>query len=170
MYYSNYYPKIAFPMPWPYDVQYRNCIPVYVGKTYEDRYTTPYYRSPKTEKNKNIIRRYFQTVINGQNLNAAKDFIAKDYIQHNPTFPPGLQAFIDTFKNIFEQRPGFHAEIKRMIAEDDYVVVHSHVTGSPTDRGNALVDIYRLKNGKIVEHWDVIQPVPEQSANPYTMF
>jgi predicted SnoaL-like aldol condensation-catalyzing enzyme len=61
-------------------------------------------------------------------------------------------------------------EIKRIIAEGDYVVLHSHLILKPGDRGSAVVEIFRLENGKIVEHWDVAQEVPETSANNNTLF
>ncbi|WP_342791211.1 nuclear transport factor 2 family protein [Streptomyces montanus] len=61
-------------------------------------------------------------------------------------------------------------DFKRALADGDLVMLHSHVTTSPTDRGTAAADILRLKNGKIVEHWDVLQAVPETSANDNTMF
>ena len=66
--------------------------------------------------------------------------------------------------------PDFRMETKRLIAEGDYVVAHNHLIRKPGERGTAVVDIFRLENGKIVEHWDVVQEVPETSANHNTMF
>jgi predicted SnoaL-like aldol condensation-catalyzing enzyme len=66
--------------------------------------------------------------------------------------------------------PESKGEIKRVIAEGDLVAIHNHVTSNPTDRGRAVVDIFRLENGRVVEHWDVVQDVPEKSANTNTMF
>ena len=69
-----------------------------------------------------------------------------------------------------EKFPNSRSEIKRAWAEGDYVILHVHSVREPGQRGRAIVDIFRLENGKIVEHWDVIQDVPEKSANDNTMF
>jgi predicted SnoaL-like aldol condensation-catalyzing enzyme len=93
------------------------------------------------------------------------------YIQHNPLAADGFQAFIDFVKAYTGANPQLHVDIKRVIGECDLVVTHSHITTSPSDRGQAVADIFRLnRKGKVVEHWDVIQPVPETSANDNTMF
>jgi predicted SnoaL-like aldol condensation-catalyzing enzyme len=93
------------------------------------------------------------------------------YIQHNPQAADGFQAFIDFVKFFTTQNPQLHVDIKRVIGECDMVVTHSHLTLSPSDRGSAVADIFRLnRQGKVVEHWDVIQAVPDTSANDNTMF
>ena len=69
-----------------------------------------------------------------------------------------------------EKFPNRSSEIKRVMAEGDLVVLHVHSKPSPEDRGSAIIDIFRVENGKIVEHWDVIQPIPEKAANTNTMF
>ena len=66
--------------------------------------------------------------------------------------------------------PQSHSEVKRSFAEGDYVIVHVHAVREPGTRGSAIVDIFRLENGKIVEHWDVAQPIPEKAANSNGMF
>jgi predicted SnoaL-like aldol condensation-catalyzing enzyme len=72
---------------------------------------------------------------------------------------------------IMADHPDAHGEIKRVFADGDYVILHSHWHGlSDNPRGEAVVDIFRLENGKMVEHWDVIQPIPETAANNNTMF
>jgi predicted SnoaL-like aldol condensation-catalyzing enzyme len=80
----------------------------------------------------------------------------------------GLRKFVAWMR---ANRPDAHGEIKRAFADGDYVILHSHwhgLTDSP--RGEAVVDIYRCENGKVVEHWDAIQPIPETAANNNTMF
>ena len=95
----------------------------------------------------------------------------KLYIQHNPNAADGPQAFIDFvtfFKTLF---PDMNIDIVRTIAECDPVITHGHFTLFPEDRGNAVMDIFRLDNtGRIVEHWDVVQAIPETSANDNGMF
>jgi predicted SnoaL-like aldol condensation-catalyzing enzyme len=98
-------------------------------------------------------------------------YVGPVYIQHNPQAADGAQAFIDFVKFYTGQNPQLHVDIKRVIAECDLVVTHSNIKTSPDVRGDAVADIFRIdKHGKIVEHWDVIQPVPETSANDNTMF
>lgn len=95
----------------------------------------------------------------------------KLYIQHNPGAADGTQAFIDFvlfFKGMFAD---MNIEIVRTIAQCDLVMTHGHLTLFPGDPGLAVADIFRLDNtGRIVEHWDVVQEVPEESLNDNGMF
>ncbi len=88
----------------------------------------------------------------------------------NPGAAEGPEAFIGVVKWFAQTYPDFRMESKRVIAEGDHVVLHSHMIRQTGDRGMAVVDIFRLENGKIVEHWDVVQEVPETPANANTMF
>ena len=97
-------------------------------------------------------------------------YLGPHYRQHNPGAADGPEPFIGTVKRFAQTYPDFRMEAKRIIAEGNYVVLHSHLILKPGDRGTAVVDIFRLENGKIVEHWDVVQEVPETSANNNTMF
>jgi predicted SnoaL-like aldol condensation-catalyzing enzyme len=92
------------------------------------------------------------------------------YIQHNPVAadgPEGLKAFIQFLRDKF---PNSRSEIKRVFADGDFVIVHVHAIREPGTRGRAIIDIFRLENGKVVEHWDVAQDVPEKAANSNGMF
>ncbi len=84
--------------------------------------------------------------------------------------PDGKAPFVNFFTEKFQKNPQAKNEIKRAIAEGNLVVLHVHSTENEKDRGRAIVDIFRVENGKIVEHWDVIQNIPEQSKNTNTMF
>ena len=101
---------------------------------------------------------------------AVAKYAGPQYIQHNPDTPDGAAAFVESTKKFIAQFPGVSVEIRRVIAEGDFVVTHDLVKLSPGDRGLAGIDIFRLENGRIVEHWDARQPVPEKSANNNTMF
>jgi len=122
------------------------------------------------ENNEKVVTEFYDLAINQKNFEAASKFIGQRYTQHNPRAvdgPEGLKAFIDFLRDKF---PDYHSDIKRVFADGDYVILHVHNVPTPGSRGNAIVDIFKLENGKIVEHWDVRQEIPEQSANNNTMF
>jgi predicted SnoaL-like aldol condensation-catalyzing enzyme len=73
-------------------------------------------------------------------------------------------------KTVVEKFPASRSEITRVFADGDYVILHLHAVREPGTRGNAIVDIFKLENSKIVEHWDVVQPIPEKAANANGMF
>ncbi|HTU65426.1 MAG TPA: nuclear transport factor 2 family protein [Steroidobacteraceae bacterium] len=97
-------------------------------------------------------------------------YVGDKYIQHNPIAADGKEAAVEVLGKALQQLPGWTYTIKHAYADGDYAIVHSHVTMKPGDRGMAVVDIFRFEKGKVVEHWDVVQPVPEKSANDNTMF
>lgn len=101
---------------------------------------------------------------------AFEKYVGPYYRQHNPTVADGIDALIASMKVWLPANPGLRYEFKHLYSDGDRVIVHSHVTAGPQDRGMAVVDIFRIENGKIVEHWDVAQPVPEKPLNANTMF
>jgi predicted SnoaL-like aldol condensation-catalyzing enzyme len=122
------------------------------------------------EANKKIVVDFYEKALNQKDFEAAARHFGPRYIQHNPAVPDGpdgLRRLVDFLKEKF---PNSKSEIKRVIAEGDLVMLHVHSVRQPGERGRAIVDIFRVENGKIVEHWDVIQDVPEKSANTNTMF
>jgi len=121
-------------------------------------------------RNKKLVCDFYELAINQKNFEEARKFLGSTYVQHNPTIrdgEEGLRDFIDLFRDKF---PGSRVEFKRVIAQDDYVVLHSHGTSGPHPNGTALVDIFRVRDGEIVEHWDVMQEIPEGARNENSMF
>jgi predicted SnoaL-like aldol condensation-catalyzing enzyme len=97
-------------------------------------------------------------------------YVGDKYIQHNPIAPDGAQAAVEVLGKALVALPGWTYDFKHAYVDGDIVVLHSHVKMKADDRGMAVVDIFRFEKGKIVEHWDVVQPIPEKSANNNTMF
>ncbi len=128
--------------------------------------------SDNLARNKENVVAFYELAFNQHKLEeAVAKYVAESYIQHNPGVADGGKAFIDAFAPFLKEHPQSHADIKRVIAEDDLVVVHVHSQLTPEERGEAVIDIFRLdENGKIVEHWDVAQPIPEKTASGHTMF
>ena len=127
-------------------------------------------QSSQLELNKRVATEFYDAAINRKDFAAASQYLGSYYKQHNPTAADGaegLRAFIDFLKSRFPNQRG---EIKRVIAEGDLVVLHVHSTRGDDTPGRAIVDIFRIENGKVVEHWDVIQDIPAQSANANGMF
>lgn len=123
------------------------------------------------QQNKEVVRNFYELAFNKHKpAEAMKLYVGSKYIQHNPFADDGKQAFIDFFEAYFKKNPETFVSIKRMIAEDDLVLIHLHSKQNKNDRGRAVMDIFRLENGKIVEHWDAVQDIPEKSANTNTMF
>ena len=123
------------------------------------------------EANKRIVCEWNDLAINQRKPEeAVAKYLGPNYRQHNPGSTDGTESLIQTMKWFTQNFPELRMETKRIIAEGDTVVLHSHLILKPGDRGSAVVDIFRLENGKIVEHWDVVQEVPETSANTNTMF
>ena len=108
--------------------------------------------------------------LNKKDFDAAAKFFGPHYIQHNPTAPDGIEGFKAFLGFLREKFPDSRSEIKRAFADGDYVILHVHSVREKGTRGRAIVDIFRLENGKIVEHWDVVQEIPEKAANTNGMF
>ncbi len=125
----------------------------------------------ETSNPKKIVSEFFDMAfVQKHPIAAAKKYIsATQYIQHNPEAPNGRDAFIKGFAAYVESTD-YRCEIKRVLADANIVAVHSHCKESANDIGSAVVDIFRVENKLIVEHWDVLQVVPSKSANRNTMF
>lgn len=120
--------------------------------------------------NKKVVLDFYEKALNQKDFEAAAKHFGSKYIQHNPTAPDGIEGFKAFIAMRKEKTPNARGEIKRAFADGDYVILHVESHREPGDRGVAIVDIFRLEDGKIVEHWDVIQPIPEKAANSNGMF
>jgi predicted SnoaL-like aldol condensation-catalyzing enzyme len=122
------------------------------------------------EINKQNVIEFYDKAINQKDFEAASRYLGSKYIQHNPTAADGaegLKAFIQFLRDNY---PNAHSEIKRIYVDGDYVVLHVHSVREPGTRGRAIFDLFKLENGKIIEHWDAVQDIPEKSANSNGMF
>ena len=126
--------------------------------------------SSQQDQNKRIVTEFYEKALNQKDFDAAASYFGPHYIQHNPTARDGIEGFKAFIQTLREKFPNSHSEIKHAYADGDYVVLHVHAVREPGTRGLAIVDIFRLVNGKIVEHWDVRQDVPEKAANDNGMF
>ena len=124
----------------------------------------------REEQNKKTVVEFYEKAINQKDFDAVLKYLGPRYTQHNPNAADGatgLQAFLQFLR---ERYPDSHSKIKRVFADGDYVILHVHAIREPGTRGNAIVDIFKLENHKIVEHWDVNQEIPEKAANTNGMF
>lgn len=118
-----------------------------------------------------VVERFIPLFYEQRDARAAfSTWVHEDYIQHNPMAPDGRQAAIDAIQPIFETQKNMRYEVKLVIDQGPYVMVHNWLQRWPGDRGAAVVDILRVEKGWIVEHWDVLQWIPEESLNDHPMF
>lgn len=124
-----------------------------------------------TLKPKEVVTRFMiEFYVQKQVRSAFERWVDPGYIQHNPMAQTGRDAAIAFLEPFFAGNPNIRYEIKRIIADGNLVAVHAHGRFAPDDRGIAVVDILRVEGCKVIEHWDVVQTVPEKSANENGMF
>lgn len=124
-----------------------------------------------SNRNKENARAFYDLMFNQcRPREAIEQFVGKEYIQHNPDVADGKEAFIEYFDRMAAEYPGKQVIFQRVLADGNHVVLHCHQTW-PGDQDYAGIDIFRFDDeGKIVEHWDVLQVVPSSSKNNNTMF
>jgi predicted SnoaL-like aldol condensation-catalyzing enzyme len=122
--------------------------------------------------NKDIVVAFYKkTLLEGRVEDAFRLYAGPTYRQHNPRIEDGMEGVKKFVTWIMSNHPNARGEVKRVFADGEHVILHSHWHGlSDNPHGEAVVDIFRLEGGKVLEHWDVIQPVPQTSANANTMF
>ncbi|CUU20516.1 putative SnoaL-like aldol condensation-catalyzing enzyme [Bradyrhizobium sp. JR7.2] len=126
--------------------------------------------SAQEEANRAAVLAFYEKGLNQKDADAALAYVGNRYVQHNPNAPDGPDGFRKFIGFLREKFPSSHSEVKRSFVDGDFVILHVHSVREPGSRGRAIVDIFKLENGKIVEHWDVVQDIPENPANNNTMF
>ena len=124
----------------------------------------------KEKANKAAVLAFYDAALNRLDYDAAAKYLGPVYRQHNPTAadgPEGLKGFITYLKTTY---PKTHSQVTMAFADGDFVILRVHAVRVPGTLGNAIVDIFRLDKGKVIEHWDSVQPVPDKAANSNTMF
>lgn len=126
---------------------------------------------PDLETNKRTVVAFYEMMFNAcEPRQAIEQFVGDEYIQHNPHVANGKDGFIAYFERMAAEYPGKHVTVKRALAEGNHVVLHCHQVW-PEGLEYAGIDIFRLDEaGKIVEHWDVLQELPDHSAHENGMF
>lgn len=133
--------------------------------------TTAHAAEPsQLERNKALVTAFYEKALNEKDIDGAIAMMGPTYTQHNARIPDGKEGFRQFFNGFKQRYPQSHSQIVRVIAEGDLVVLHVHMVTEPGTRGTAVMDIFRVENGKLVEHWDVLQPIPEDIPHTNTMF
>ncbi len=123
------------------------------------------------ESRKKAVVEFYELAFNAKQPQlAVEKYVGPQYIQHNPLAPDGADAFVGFVTGYVGQFPELSVDIKRVVGEGDMVALHALIKTSADDPGLVVADFFRLENGKIVEHWDVLQPFPQTSANDHPMF
>jgi len=115
--------------------------------------------------NKRTVCAFYEVALNQRDFAAAAQYMGATYTQHNPMAEDGPEGFAKALAYLKQEYPHWKSEIRRVWAEGDFVILHLFERRRPEDLGNAVVDIFRLAQSKIVEHWDVTQALSASSAN-----
>ncbi|HEY1899970.1 MAG TPA: ester cyclase [Steroidobacteraceae bacterium] len=121
-------------------------------------------------RNKQLVLDFYRQLIGEKDFEAARPYMGAEYRQHAPYAADGHAGVAEWVRKFKESFPQHRYEVKKVIAEGNLVVLHLHGQSGLHPFGESVVDIFRIENGKVVEHWDVIQPIPESADNANTMF
>lgn len=126
--------------------------------------------SGATEANRRVIGQFVHVFYEERDVRRAfEQFVVPDYVQHNPNIADGREAAIAALTPLFSRRD-VELQVRNVIVDGDYAVVLIFAREPSSPRGSAVADIFRLSSGKIVEHWDILQAVPEHPLNPHPLF
>ena len=127
-------------------------------------------RASTTARDKGLVLDYLTGLTQDHNLGVINRYVSPSVYQHDPTLANGSAALEQAYSKLIAQYPTYGVSVAQVAAEGDLVAVHAHVRNAPSDLGQAVVYLFRVRNGKIVEQWDSVQNVPATSANNNTMF
>jgi predicted SnoaL-like aldol condensation-catalyzing enzyme len=122
------------------------------------------------ERNRRTVLAFYDALINRKDYQQARQHVGPRYIQHNPLWRDGVDGLRDLVEMLRRDFPQARSEIVRCFTDGDHVILHVRSTRAPDRPTRAIVDIFRLEDGLIAEHWDVIQEVPQTAANANGMF
>jgi len=126
--------------------------------------------SRREQTNKKVVVAFYEAALNKKDPEEALRYVGASYRQHNPLVEDGREGFRRFIAWVRSDHPDSHSEIKRSFADGDYVILDVHMIRFPGERGLAIGETFRLEDGKIVEHWDRIQPIAQTSKNDNGMF
>jgi predicted SnoaL-like aldol condensation-catalyzing enzyme len=123
----------------------------------------------RLEANKQTVLAFYRSAINDKDFTAAAALLHPTYTQHNPRIADGHEGLREFIATLAADFPALRAEVRRLFADADHVIAHTHAVRVPGGPATAIVDIFRLEDGRIAEHWDVMQQIPDTSRNPNGM-
>ena len=131
---------------------------------------SPQRQADIAQANREVVLKFYEAGLNRKDADAALQYVGPRYVQHNPNAADGPEGFRQFIAFLRDKYPDSHSTIIKSFVDGDFVILHVHAVREPGTRGNAIVDIFKLENGKIVEHWDVTQAIPEKTASGNPMF
>ncbi|MET0291294.1 MAG: nuclear transport factor 2 family protein [Steroidobacteraceae bacterium] len=126
-------------------------------------------RTPEEQRRLDFVLEMYREVLIAMDSSKVDRYLSPSYIQHSSLAQPGLQPLKDFLDRVRVESPDATQSIKRAFVDGDHVIVHTHVVRFPGDPGLVAADIFRVENGLIAEHWDVLQEVPANPVNPNPM-
>src|SRR5208282_912732 len=122
-------------------------------------------RTEQEKKNLQAVLDFYEVIINGQDYSRGMEFLDDNYIQHRPDVPTGPQGVLDHVRRIYAEAPTHKARIVRSFVDGDYVILHVQILNAVEAPNIAVMDIFRVENGKLMEHWDVDRPVRDEAMS-----